>query len=116
VLIIEDIADSRSMLATLLSLEGFTVFTAADGLTGLELIEKEKPDVAIVDIGLPGMDGYEVARRVRAKLPRGTIRLLALTGYGQVEDRERALQAGFDDHLVKPIDPTHLTRVLAAGK
>ena len=69
------------------------------------------PEVALVDIGLPGFDGYEVARRLRDQLGKG-IRLVALTGYGQPEDRDRARQAGFDDHLVKPVDPTQLNRLL----
>jgi CheY-like chemotaxis protein len=68
----------------------------------------QRPDVAIVDVGLPGMNGYDIARSIRARLPEGAIRLIALTGYGQPADRERALAAGFDAHLLKPIAPEAL--------
>jgi CheY-like chemotaxis protein len=112
ILIVEDNADSREMLGTLLRLEGYTVCLAADGLQGLEAIRTEKPDVALVDIGLPCIDGYELARRVRQEPPEHTIRLVALSGYGRTEDRNAALEAGFNDHLVKPVQPSELARVL----
>ena len=112
VLIIEDNEDAREMLRNLLQLSGHEVHEAGDGATGVEQARRVRPEAALIDIGLPGMDGYEVARRIRADLP-GT-RLVALTGYGQPEDRDRALAAGFDVHLVKPVDPDQLERLLAA--
>jgi len=113
VLLVEDNADTRDMLQTILKLDGFQVEVAADGQQGLDAILAQRPDVALVDIGLPGLDGYEVARRVREQLSRSEVRLVALTGYGQAKDREAVFQAGFDEHLVKPINPQNLTRVLS---
>lgn len=101
VLVIEDAADARESLRLLLESEGHQVQAAADGLEGLAKLASFAPDVALVDLGLPGIDGYEVARRARASTPR--LRLVALTGYGQDEDRRRALEAGFDQHLIKPV-------------
>ena len=105
VLIVEDNADSREMLAQLLRMDGCNVTVAADGHQGLEAIRREKFDLALVDIGLPGIDGYEVARQVRAGPAGDGIYLVALTGYGRPEDRLAVLQAGFDEHLVKPVKP-----------
>lgn len=113
VLIVEDNADSRMMLQSLLTLDGHQVLTAEDGVRGLEVIEQEHPDVALVDIGLPGLDGYEVARRVRAKLGPDGVRLVALTGYGRAEDHTAVRAAGFDLHLIKPIDLKQLQDALA---
>lgn len=103
VLIVEDNADSRNILKALLELDGFVVTAVEDGIQALEAIRRECPDVAFIDIGLPGLDGYGVARRVRAEKENKGIRLVALTGYGRPEDRQRVLEAGFDAHLVKPI-------------
>ncbi len=111
VLIIEDNADSREMLETLLVMEGYDVATAADGHSGLAAIETIRPAVALVDIGLPGIDGYEIARQARSKL-KDVPRLVALTGYGRAEDHQAVLDAGFDEHLVKPVKPNDLARVL----
>ena len=112
VLIVEDNADSREMLAQRLRMDGCHATVASDGNQGLEAIRREQFDLALVDIGLPGIDGYEVARQVRAG-PRGDgIYLVALTGYGRPEDRLAVLQAGFDEHLVKPVKPIELDRVL----
>ncbi|HEV8583754.1 MAG TPA: response regulator [Methylomirabilota bacterium] len=112
VLLIEDNADAREALRALLELDGYAVEAAADGLEGLDLARTKAPAVALVDIGLPGFDGYEVARRMRA-LPAPHPVMIALTGYSEPEDRERAREAGFDAHLVKPVDPDDLTRLLA---
>jgi two-component system, sensor histidine kinase len=112
ILVIEDNADARAALVALLELEGWTVEHAADGPEGIEIMRAKSPRVALIDIGLPGMDGYEVARRVRA-LPQEQPFLVALTGYGQPEDRRRAQDAGFDAHLVKPVDPDDLTAILS---
>ncbi len=112
ILIVEDNADSREMLAQLLRTDGCYVTVAGDGKQGLEAIRREKFDLALVDIGLPGIDGYEVARQVRAGPGGGAIYLVALTGYGRPEDRLAVLQAGFDEHLVKPVKLSELERVL----
>jgi CheY-like chemotaxis protein len=79
----------------------------------VDCVLHERPDVALIDVGLPGMSGYDVARAIRKTLPEGDIRLIAVTGYGQPSDRELAMQAGFDTHLLKPISPTVLERLLA---
>ena len=112
VLIVEDNADVRSMMHTFLELEGHEVQEAADGSQGLNSLTSESFDVALIDIGLPGIDGYEVARRVRASCGEHCPRLVALTGYGRASDRAAVKAAGFDDHLVKPCDPEDLLRVL----
>jgi PAS domain S-box-containing protein len=104
ILIVEDNHDGREMLRDLLQSWGHDVSEVSDGLDGLNAMRGQLPDVALVDVGLPGLDGYEVARRVRA-LPNGDkVYLIAVTGYGQPEDRRRALEAGFDHHLVKPVN------------
>ena len=111
VLIIEDNDDARDMLKTWLVLHGHDVLEAANGADGVEILISESPEVAFIDIGLPVMDGYEVARRARSHTAR-TTRLVALTGYGQAEDRRRSFDAGFDDFVVKPVDPARLTEIL----
>ena len=112
ILVVDDNKDATESLAMLLSLDGHeveSVFTPQDALERVRLFE---PDVILLDIGLPGMDGYEVARRVRQMAGGARIRLIALTGYGQLEDRRRALAAGFDDHLVKPVEPGKLSQAM----
>jgi CheY-like chemotaxis protein len=104
VLLIEDNDDGREMMATMLGSYGYPVLQARDGLEGVKLAASELPDVALVDIGLPGIDGYEVARRLRKEAATAGIRLIALTGYGLAEDQRRVLEAGFDLHMVKPVD------------
>jgi two-component system CheB/CheR fusion protein len=111
VVLVEDNDDSRETLELLLQNAGYDVFTAADGESGLELIRRIQPDTAIVDIGLPSMDGFELAREVRRDGTAG-IHLVALTGYGQAADHAAALQAGFDEHVVKPLDPEAIARLL----
>ena len=100
------------MMRELLEMEGFRVDVAADGEDGIEQALALRPSVALVDIGLPTMDGYEVARRVRAALGDG-ITLVALTGYGHPENAERATAAGFDAHLTKPVALDRLAALLA---
>jgi CheY-like chemotaxis protein len=112
VLVVEDNADARDALVALLTSDGHRVEAAANGQEALDLARRSRPELALVDIGLPGMDGYEVARQLGA-LPGPPIRLVALTGYGQAADRQRAREAGFHVHLVKPVDADELTRVLA---
>jgi len=114
ILLVEDNADARDMLLALLTLERHDVFTASDGPAGVDAALRLRPDVALVDIGLPGLNGYEVARRIRATEPGRTIKLIALTGYGQSEDTRQAREAGFDLHLVKPVEPRRLDEALRA--
>jgi two-component system CheB/CheR fusion protein len=104
IVVVEDNDDSRSMLCELLELSGFHCHAAATGRVGLELIQELQPDVALVDIGLPELDGLEVASQLRRDPRNRDLYLVALTGYGQREDREAARRAGFDTHLVKPVD------------
>ncbi|MFL6672222.1 MAG: response regulator [Massilia sp.] len=112
VLIIEDNDDGREMMATMLATYGYQVEQAADGIDGVQSAAARLPDVALVDIGLPGIDGYEVARRLRQNPHTRNIRLIALTGYGLAEDQRRVLEAGFDLHLVKPVDIRQLLEAL----
>ncbi|HEX8522481.1 MAG TPA: ATP-binding protein [Tepidisphaeraceae bacterium] len=114
ILLIEDHADARRALQRLLQLWGHTVEIAEDGQVGVDLASSIKPEIALVDIGLPGLDGYQVAREIRSRL--GTsIRLIALTGYGQPDDHARTKAAGFDVHLVKPVDAQLLNQMLKDG-
>ena len=113
ILVVDDNVDMARSIATLLKSLGHKIVLAHDGPSALEHARSQGPDVILLDIGLPGMNGYEVARRVRAMPGGHVIRLVALTGYGQAEDRRRALDAGFDDHLVKPVEPERLQQVLA---
>jgi PAS domain S-box-containing protein len=115
ILVVEDNADNREMMRILLETSGHEVHDTGDGVSGVELAVQLEPDTVLIDIGLPGIDGYEVARQIRSKLG-DRFRLIALSGYGQQKDRERAFAAGFDDHLLKPVDPARLVWVLAAAR
>jgi two-component system CheB/CheR fusion protein len=112
VLIVEDNDDSRQMLRRLLEMDGYEVEAADDGVMGLETLRSGTFDVALVDIGLPELDGYEIAKRFRKERSDRDVYLVALTGYGREADRQAVLQAGFDEHLVKPLNPAELARVL----
>ena len=112
VLVIEDQPDARRVLQRLLQIWGHDVDAAEDGVRGIDLAARKPPDVALIDVGLPGLDGYQVARRLRAALGE-RVHLVALTGYGQPEDRDRAYDAGFDLHLIKPVDRDQLQHALA---
>ena len=114
VLVVDDNVDGAESLATLLKLLGHEVHVAHDGPAALRATADVRPEVVFLDIGLPGMDGYEVARRIR-RPGRTEALLVALTGYGQEEDRRRSREAGFDHHLVKPVDPAVLEDLLAAA-
>jgi len=103
VLVVDDNEDGAAMLCTALHLHGYDVRAARDGLDALRMAAEFRPEVALLDIGLPVMDGYELAARLRAMPALGGIRLIALTGYGQESDREKARNAGFDQHMVKPV-------------
>jgi len=116
ILVIEDNDDARESLRRLLELTGHRVSAAADGAAGLTAALLSKPEVVLVDVGLPKMDGYEVAQRIRATAGDWRPFLVALTGYGLPEDRSRALEAGFDAHLVKPVDHAALEGLLSAPR
>ena len=111
VLVVEDHEDSREVLRLALELEGHHVETAADGAEGVELALRMSPDIVLVDIGLPSLDGYAVAQRIRDALGDSVL-LVALTGYGRDDDRRRTAGAGFDAHLVKPVDFESVARLL----
>jgi signal transduction histidine kinase len=108
----DDAPDLRDLVADLLRLRGHEVSVAGDGPAAIELIVTEKPDVALIDIGLPDMDGYEVARAIRRQLTEHKPRLIAMTGYGQASDRAAAFDAGFDAHIVKPASADKILRAL----
>jgi len=112
VLVVEDSPDARQSLRLLLELAGHHVETCEDGPSGLAKLGAFQPDVALIDLGLPGMDGYAVARELRRRPDTRAIRLVAVTGYGQADDRRRALAAGFDQHVTKPVDATMLDELL----
>lgn len=113
VLLIEDNNDARHMLSAQLAAAGYRVFEADNGVDGIALARRERPDLAIVDIGLPGMNGYQIAARLRRDPDTRMLRLVALTGYGQEADRQLALNAGFDAHFAKPLQFESLADILA---
>jgi CheY-like chemotaxis protein len=112
VLVVDDNVDAAESIAMLLSLEGHEVMSVHHAQHALEAVGSFRPHVVLLDIGLPGMDGYEVARRLRSSRSSDSLRLVAVTGYGQQSDRDRAREAGFDLHLVKPVEPEALHSVL----
>lgn len=113
ILLVEDNPDGREILRMMLEAEGHQLYEAADGESAVERALAYEPDVAIIDIGLPGIDGYAVAAGIRAGEPASRrMRLIALTGYGTEQDRRRAVEAGFDAHLPKPVDPQRLALLL----
>jgi signal transduction histidine kinase len=113
ILVADDNPDARESLATLLSLSGHEVFRAQDGNDALRTAERHRPDVALLDIGMPYANGYEVARRIRGEPWGRDMVLVALTGWGQESDRRRSQEAGFDSHLTKPVDPNVLDELLS---
>jgi CheY-like chemotaxis protein len=113
VAIVDDNADAADSLAMVLELEGHEVRTAGDGIAGLELVGEFAPHVVILDIGLPRLNGYEVARRIRLDHRDAGMLLIAVTGWGQQQDKQAAEEAGFDHHFTKPVDPRELQRVLS---
>jgi two-component system CheB/CheR fusion protein len=114
--LVEDQEDSRLLLQTILEDAGYEVAAASDGQSAVEMIERERPGIALVDIGLPVLNGYEVARRIRRVFGPNDIFLVALTGYGQQQDRDAVISAGFDQHIVKPIDAQTLIEVLRSRR
>jgi CheY-like chemotaxis protein len=115
-LVVDDNQDAADSLAMLLRLQGHEVRVAYSGMAALEMTKTYSPDVVFLDIGMPGMDGYEVARRLRQTPGLGNVMLAALTGWGQQEDRRRTGEAGFDHHLVKPPEPAAVEGILAGVK
>ncbi len=114
IVLIEDNVDANDVLRILLEMMGHEVLAAFDGVTGAALVKSSRPQVVLCDIGLPAMDGYEVIAKLRAEMTAPLPCMIALTGYGRPEDRTRALGAGFDHHLVKPVSPETLTQLIAA--
>jgi CheY-like chemotaxis protein len=112
VLVVDDNVDSADSIAMLLQVSGHEVRVAYSGQEALETAAEYQPDIVLLDIGLPGMDGYEVARRLRAHAQLEKVKLIAVTGYGQDADRLQSQEAGFDYHLVKPVDAQKLQDVL----
>jgi len=110
--LVEDNEDVRCGLRVLLEMEGHEVLEASDGLQGVDTILREQADIALIDIGLPHLDGYGVARAVRSRARR-PVMLVAMTGYGSREDAERGTQAGFDAYMVKPVDVAILSELIA---
>lgn len=116
ILVVEDSPDALEMLRVLLELEWYDVCSAANGPDALRLAEAARPDVALIDIGLPGMDGVEVCRQLRARPWGRSMFLVAQTGWGDDSDRRRTADAGFDVHLTKPLDPAGLVALLASRR
>src|SRR4029079_7297122 len=115
ILVAEDSGDARESLATWLRLSGHEVVVAADGLEALAIAERERPEVLVLDIGMPRLNGYELAVRLRAFEWAADALLIAMTGWGQEDDRRRSREAGFDLHLTKPFDPDRLLEILKSG-
>ena len=114
VLVVDDNTDVAETIAVLLSHWGHDVKSAADGPTAVEIAAARHPDVILLDIGLPGMSGYEVAEQIRANPALSDTVLVAMTGYGQAEDKQRSRQAGITHHLVKPVEPLLLQKLLSS--
>jgi CheY-like chemotaxis protein len=112
VLIVEDWPDIADSLAMLLELHAHQVHIANDGQTAIDAVPAFAPDVVLIDIGLPGIDGYEVARQLRAQYARSDLRLIALTGYMPPEDESRSRESGFDHYIMKPVDPDQIIALL----
>jgi CheY-like chemotaxis protein len=112
IVLIEDNEDARHSLAAALTLDGHQVHEAADGISGIAALARVNPDIAVVDIGLPGVDGYKVAETLRGAPEHDSMVLIALTGYGQPDSLRRAREAGFDEYVTKPIAPERLVRLM----
>ncbi len=113
ILIVDDNEDAAESIARFLELEGHEVKTVGDGPQAIACVPVYAPQVVVLDIGLPGLSGYEVAKRLRQMPVTQDVLLIALTGYGQKEDQQRAIDAGFDRHFVKPTDPQKLVELIA---
>ena len=113
VLVVDDNVDAAQTLATMLELDGHDSRSAFGGAEALRAVDDWLPDAMLVDLGMPGIDGYELCRRVRAQFGDHAPLMIASTGWGQPEDRRRSYEAGFDAHLVKPVEPERITALLA---
>jgi CheY-like chemotaxis protein len=113
ILVVDDNRDSVDSLATVLQLQGHDIQTARDGVEAVQAAAAFRPNLVLLDIGLPKMNGYEAAQRIRQHDWGKTMVLIAMTGWGQDEDKRRALQAGFDHHMTKPVDPVALEKLMA---
>ena len=116
VLVVDDNEDAAMLLSDILGMKGHEVVVAHDGAAALAACASFRPDVALLDIGLPGMDGYELARRLRARYGRSSVRLIAVTGYAEPTDRLRSEAAGFDEHFAKPVDIDRLCGAVEVGR
>ena len=114
VLVVDDYPGTAESMATLLRLHGYEVDAARSGLTALELARARRPDAVLLDISMPGMDGFKVAKQLRETFPNPPL-LIAITAHGSEEDRRRCLESGFDVHLVKPADPDKVERLIRLG-
>jgi CheY-like chemotaxis protein len=112
ILIIEDNTDFREGLRLLLESWGHRVEEASNGAKGLEIVRRERPEIVLIDLGLPGVDGYGVARALRSAPEGEALLLVAITGYGRPSDRRQTKEAGFDAHLTKPVSPPELAAIL----
>jgi two-component system CheB/CheR fusion protein len=112
ILVVEDNDDIAESLGTFLAMDGHTVSIANDGAIALEMLRTFKPGIVLLDIGLPGIDGYQVARRMRAETTREKLIIVAMSGYGEERHRRQSIEAGCDDHLVKPVQPDSLRTFL----
>jgi len=112
VLVADDNRDAGETLAMLLRLDGHEVHVATDGLEAVDLFARVRPEVVILDIGMPGLSGHEVARRIREQSGGQDVTLIAVTGWGQKADKDRALASGFDHHFTKPVEPDMLSALL----
>lgn len=112
VVVVDDNADAADTIATILRLSGHEVHVANDGHGAIQLAIRIRPDVMLLDIGLPGLDGFSVAKRLRAEPGLAHMRIIAITGVGDERDRQRAIEAGIDQHLIKPVDPMFLQSLL----
>jgi CheY-like chemotaxis protein len=112
ILVADDNRDAGDTLAMLLRLDGHEVHVATDGLEAIEMFKEVQPDVVILDIGMPGLSGHEVARRIRDQCGERAVTLIAVTGWGQKADKDRAAASGFDHHFTKPVEPTVLSALL----
>jgi two-component system CheB/CheR fusion protein len=112
-LLVEDNAGAREMLAGYLELEGLNVCMAKNGIEGIRMFTEFEPEICVVDIGLPDLDGFKVGKRISQESDKRPGLLIALTGYGQEEDRRKVIESGFDIHLVKPVGPEDLVETIA---
>lgn len=115
ILVIEDSAVIRRLIEVCLRAADLEILMREDGPSGLAAVRSESPDLLVLDIGLPGMDGYQVASELRARKELGAMQIVAVTGYGQEEDRRQSREAGFDRHLTKPVDPEVLRSLVGAA-